>query len=110
VAESKYSQYVNQEWITKSVFNEVPAPQWLISGAQHLDGYPFSAGWSCLTEPFTMVPGSHSHDYDQIIGFTGGNSGISALSLNSDLVRKKKSRLLHNRHLSGYRKDFPTGH
>ncbi|UCD10160.1 MAG: hypothetical protein JSU79_05850, partial [Dehalococcoidales bacterium] len=34
----------------------------------------FSAGWSCLTEPFTMIPSSHSHDYDQIIGFTGGNA------------------------------------
>ena len=74
MTESKYSQYVKQEWITTSVFKEVPTPQWLISGAQHLDGYPFSAGWSCLTEPFTMVPHSHSHDYDQIVGFTGGNA------------------------------------
>ena len=73
MAESKYSKYVNREWITWSVFKEVPAPQFLVSGQQHLGGYPFSMGWSLLTEPFTMVPSSHSHDYDQVICFTGGD-------------------------------------
>lgn len=73
MAESKYSKYVNQEWMTWSIFKEVPAPQFLISGKQHLDGYPFSIGWSLLTEPFTMVPSSHSHDYDQIVCFNGGD-------------------------------------
>jgi hypothetical protein len=73
MAESKYSKYVNQEWITYSIFKEVPAPQFLISGKQHLGGYPFSMGWSLLTEPFTMIPNSHKHDYDQIICFVGGD-------------------------------------
>ena len=73
MAESKYSKYVNENWITWSVFKEVPAPQFLISGHQHLGDYPFSMGFSLLTEPFTMVPSSHSHNYDQVICFFGGN-------------------------------------
>jgi hypothetical protein len=73
MAKSKYSKYVHEEWITTSVFKEVPAPQLLIVGEKHLDGLPFSFGWSLLTEPFTMVPHSHKHDYDQIVCFTGGN-------------------------------------
>ncbi|MBN2238304.1 MAG: hypothetical protein JW712_00900 [Dehalococcoidales bacterium] len=74
MTESKYSKYVNKNWITWSVFKEVPCPQFLVSGHQHLDDYPFSMGWSLLTEPFTMIPKSHSHDYDQLICFVGGNN------------------------------------
>lgn len=74
MAESKYSKYINKEWMTWSVFKEVPAPQFLIAGERHLGGYPFSMGFSLLTEPFLMVNKSHSHDYDQLIAFYGGDN------------------------------------
>lgn len=73
MTEGKYSKYVNQDWITFSVFKEVTAPQFLIHGERHLDNYPFTMGFSLLTEPFTMVPASHRHDYDQIVCFVGGD-------------------------------------
>lgn len=60
--------------MTWSVFKECPAPQFLIAGGRHLDGYPFSMGFSLLTESFQMVQSSHSHDYDQLVMFYGGDN------------------------------------
>ncbi len=73
MAESKYGKYVTQDPIVFSVFKEVTAPQFLIHGERNLDGYPYTMGWSLLTEPFIMIPRSHKHDYDQIICFMGGD-------------------------------------
>jgi len=73
MAESKYGKHVTQDPIVFSVFKEVTAPQFLIHGERNLGGYPYTMGWSLLTEPFIMVPTSHAHDYDQIICFMGGD-------------------------------------
>ena len=73
MAEGKYSKYVIEEPITFSVFKEVTSPQFLVSGERNLEGLDFTMGWSFLTEPFIMIPQAHKHDYNQIIGFIGGN-------------------------------------
>jgi hypothetical protein len=73
MAGKDYSQYIKKEIFSKSVFKEVTATQFFIGGAKHLDNANFTMGFSYITEPFNMVGDSHKHDFDQIIGFIGGN-------------------------------------
>jgi len=73
MAEMKYEKYIVKEPFTKSIFKEVVAPQFLISGERDCGGANFTLGWSFLTEPFLMVGDAHTHDFDQIICFLGGN-------------------------------------
>jgi hypothetical protein len=73
MTEGKYAKYVTKDPIVFSVFKEVTSPQFFIGGEKNLGGLPFTMGWSLLTQPFTMVPKSHKHDYDQIICFIGGD-------------------------------------
>ena len=73
MAEGRYAKYVTNDPTVFSVFKEVTSPQFFIGGEKNLGGTPFIMGWSLLTQPFTMVPKSHKHDYDQIICFIGGN-------------------------------------
>jgi hypothetical protein len=73
MAKMKYDKYIIKEPFAKSIFKEVVAPQFYISGARNCNGANFSLGWSFLTEPFLMVGEAHKHDFDQIICFLGGN-------------------------------------
>jgi len=73
MSETRYGNYIIKGPIGKSVFKEVPAPQFNISGERHLNGANFTLGWSYLTEPFLMVGQAHTHEFDQIICFMGGN-------------------------------------
>ncbi|MFC2038416.1 hypothetical protein ACFLUG_01410 [Chloroflexota bacterium] len=57
-----------------SIHKQVTAPQIGAFGERDLEGRDFSLGWSLLTEPFLMVEDSHSHDFDQLILFFGGDS------------------------------------
>jgi hypothetical protein len=56
-----------------SLYKQINAPQFGAFGAKDMNGLNFSLGWSFLTEPFLMVAEPHSHDFDQIIFFTGGD-------------------------------------
>jgi hypothetical protein len=56
-----------------SLYKQINAPQFGAFGAKDLNGLNFSLGWSFLTEPFLMVAEPHSHDFDQIVFFTGGD-------------------------------------
>ena len=56
-----------------SIHRQVTAPQIGAFGERDLGGYDFSLGWSYLTEPFLMVEESHSHAFDQLILFFGGD-------------------------------------
>ena len=55
------------------MFEQITAPQILVIGERHFDGSHFSMGWSYITEPFLMVDEAHFHDYEQYIGFIGGD-------------------------------------
>ena len=73
MVERKYDKYIVKEPFTKSIFKEVVAPQFLITGERDCEGANFTLGWSFLTEPFLMVGDAHTHEFDQIICFLGGN-------------------------------------
>jgi hypothetical protein len=45
-------------------------------GAKHFEGAPFFFIWHPLprtVEPFRMIPEPHAHDFEQYLGFFGGN-------------------------------------
>ena len=73
MAETKYGKYIVKEPIVKSMFEQVVAPQVHISGEKDCAGANFSMGWSFITQPFLMVDDAHTHDFDQILFFLGGN-------------------------------------
>ncbi|MCX7911828.1 MAG: hypothetical protein N2506_02535 [Dehalococcoidales bacterium] len=74
MAEGKYGRHIIPAPIMQSVmFPQIKAPQINIFGGEHLGGINFTMNWSYLTEPFVMVDKAHSHDFDQVICFIGGD-------------------------------------
>ena len=74
MAEGKYGKHIIDAPIMQSVmFPQITAPQINAFGAEHFMGIEFTMNWSYLTEPFLMVDSSHSHDFDQVICFIGGD-------------------------------------
>ena len=70
----KHGEYITELGTRKSLYKQVVADQVAVMGARDLGGADFSLGYSCLTEPFLMVDESHSHDFDQLIFYLGGDS------------------------------------
>lgn len=71
----KHGEYITELADHKSVYKQITAAQVAVGGARDLGGANFSLGWSYLTEPFLMVEETHTHDFDQIIFFLGGDPG-----------------------------------
>lgn len=71
----KHGEYITELATLKSVYKQITAAQVAIGGARDLNNANFSLGWSYLTEPFLMVEEAHTHDFDQIILFLGGDPG-----------------------------------
>jgi mannose-6-phosphate isomerase-like protein (cupin superfamily) len=71
----KHGEYITELGTIQSMFKQITAPQVAIGGERDLKGAKFSMGWSYITEPFIMVAESHTHDFDQIIFFLGGDPG-----------------------------------
>ncbi len=69
----KHGDYIVELKPGTSLYKEVTAPQAGAFGTRDLNGMNFSLGWSFLTQPFLMVADSHSHDFEQIIFFMGGD-------------------------------------
>ena len=73
MAKSKYDKYIVPAPIMQSVmFPAIKCPQ-INVGSKQLADIPFTMNWSYLTEPFVMVDKSHSHEFNQIIVFIGGD-------------------------------------
>jgi hypothetical protein len=70
---NKYDKYIVPAPIMFSKFFPIKYPQ-INVGSTTLNGIPFTMNWSCLTEPFVMVEKAHSHEFDQVICFIGGDS------------------------------------
>ena len=71
---TKYGKHIIDAPIMQSVvFPKITAPQINASGAEHFMGFEFSMNWSYLTEAFEMVGSPHSHDFDQVVCFIGGD-------------------------------------
>jgi len=69
----KHGEYIMELTTNRSIYEQVVAPQVAVAGARDLNGADFSLGWSFLTEPFLMVAEAHTHDFDQVIFFLGGD-------------------------------------
>lgn len=69
----RHGEYILELKTGMSIYKQVVAPQIGVSGGRDLGGANFSLGWSYLTEPFLMVAESHTHDFDQIVFFMGGD-------------------------------------
>ncbi len=71
----KHGEYITELGTIQSIYKQITAPQVAALGGRDLNGADFSLGWSYITEPFLMVSEAHTHDFDQIILFLGGNPG-----------------------------------
>jgi hypothetical protein len=73
MASEKYSKFIVPAPIMQSVhFPQIKAPQINIGGSQ-LNGIPLTMNWSYLSEPMTLVDHPHTHEFDQVIIFLGGD-------------------------------------
>ena len=69
----KYAKYYKSKPVgdfTK-LYPELTAPSFHIWGKEWDSGYRMD--WFCVTEPFLMINDPHTHDFDQIIFFLGGD-------------------------------------
>jgi mannose-6-phosphate isomerase-like protein (cupin superfamily) len=71
----KHGEYITELTTLQSMYKQITASQVAIGGARDLKGANFSLGYSYLTEPFLMVAEAHTHDFDQVIFFLGGDPG-----------------------------------
>ena len=69
----KHGDYVTELCNVTSMYRQITSPQILSTGGNDFNGAPFSLGLSYLTEPFVMVEEAHTHDFDQIVYFLGGD-------------------------------------
>ena len=69
----KHGRFIRELKTGYSLYKQVTAPQIGVFGGRDLDGAEFSLGWSLLTGPFLMVAEAHSHDFDQLLLFFGGD-------------------------------------
>jgi len=69
----KHGDYITELGTISSMYKQITAPQIAAIGGGDLNGADFSLGWSYCTEPFLMVAEAHTHDFDQIIFFLGGD-------------------------------------
>lgn len=92
---TKYGHYIVKGPITKSMFRQVKAPQFLVSGEKDCNNSDFSLGWSFITEPFLMVDDSHTHDFDQIVCFLGGDpSDITGFDAEVELFLGEEKHII----------------
>ena len=65
-------------------------------GAKHFEGAPFFFIWHPLprtVEPFRMIPEPHAHDFEQYLGFFGGNPMcIEGLGAEGGTIFRKRGR------------------
>ncbi|HSW59046.1 MAG TPA: hypothetical protein VLH15_11620 [Dehalococcoidales bacterium] len=77
MTESRYKDNIIKAPMMKSVvFPQISHTQAFLFGGEHfkkLGGTSFTMNWSYLTRPFVMVDEKHTHDYDQVICFLGGD-------------------------------------
>ncbi len=92
----KHGEYITELGTLKSMYKQVIADQVAVAGGSDLDGTDFSLGWSYLTEPFLMVGDAHTHDFDQIIFFLGGDpNNISEFGAEVEMHLDNKKQVIN---------------
>jgi hypothetical protein len=56
-----------------SKYKQIEYPLWIVRGETDLGGANFSIGRTYITKPLVMGGDTHSHDFDQILFFLGGD-------------------------------------
>jgi hypothetical protein len=75
MAENKYSKYVIREPHMKTPHAEITAPIVAFNrGRVDFPEVAFSINWELIDKPFVMEKSGHTHDWDQLLCFIGGNS------------------------------------
>ncbi len=75
MTESKYSKYVIREPRMRAPHAEITAP--IVAFNRFRDDFPevkFSINWELIEVPFVMEKAGHTHDWDQLLCFLGGDS------------------------------------
>ena len=70
---SKYKKYIVPAKTNQSVFKQINVPQVNIFGGKDLEGLHFTMNWALLTKLFVMVEYPHTHAFNQVILFMGGD-------------------------------------
>ena len=75
--ETKYGKYIIQEPINKATLKgstqSIHISAEAGSGGAIFSDFPADFGAICITEPLEMSMDPHTHDYDQLLCFIGGN-------------------------------------
>ena len=75
MAENKYSKYIIREPRMKPPHAEITAPIVAFNrGRVDFPEVKFSINWELIDKPFVMEKAGHTHDWDQLLCFIGGNS------------------------------------
>ena len=75
MATTKYGKYLVKEPLREArLHTEVVAPILRVTTNEDFTGgADFMATFTCISQPFVMIKEAHSHDYDQVLFFIGGN-------------------------------------
>lgn len=69
----KHGKYIKELKTRMSKYHQIEYPLFIVKGDPDLDGADFSIGRTYITKPFIMGGDAHSHDFDQILFFLGGD-------------------------------------
>jgi hypothetical protein len=69
----KHGPYIAEFTPAYSLHKVITAPMIGGFGGKDMEGNNLAIGFGCLPKPFTMIPDSHKHDFDQFLMFFGGD-------------------------------------
>jgi hypothetical protein len=69
----KHGKYVKELKTRMSKYHQIEYPMYIVKGDPDLDGTNFSMGSTFITQPLIMGGDAHSHNFDQILFFLGGD-------------------------------------
>ncbi|MGD9118836.1 MAG: hypothetical protein PVJ08_08955 [Dehalococcoidia bacterium] len=69
----KHGKHILELKTRMSKYPQIEYPLSIIKGDPDLDGANFSIGRAYITKPLIMGGDAHSHDFDQILFFLGGD-------------------------------------
>ena len=69
----KHGKHIMELKTRMSKYPQIQHPLFIVKGDPDLDGADFSLGRVYVTEPLIMGGDAHTHDFDQILFFLGGD-------------------------------------
>jgi hypothetical protein len=67
------SKFIHELNTVKSIHPTVEYPMPLVQGGRDLNGANFSVGMGCITKPVVMGGDPHTHEFNQVLFFIGGD-------------------------------------